>query len=66
MTEDTSGGPDTKIIYKDSGSGEIVTKEYALANPLTTEAHEVPEDATPEDNEGEDTGEHDTLGEADE
>jgi hypothetical protein len=45
MTEDKSGGPDTKFIYKDSGSGLIVSEEYAKANPLTTEKHEVPENA---------------------
>ena len=38
---------DTKVIYRDSATGKIVTREYAEAHPRTTQADTVPEDATP-------------------
>jgi hypothetical protein len=45
MTEDTSGGKATKIIYKDARTGEIVSAEYARENPGHTYALTVPEDS---------------------
>jgi hypothetical protein len=49
MTEDTSGGKATKIIYKDARTGEIVSSEYAQKHPGHTYALTVPEDAPEED-----------------
>lgn len=47
MTDpDTSGDWDTKVIYKSSVTGQIVSKEYAEKHPRTTMAMEVPEHAT--------------------
>ncbi len=31
-----------KVIYRDSGSGEFVTKPYAVKHPKTTERQHVP------------------------
>jgi hypothetical protein len=55
MTEDTSGGKSTKIIYKDARTGKIVSDEYAKQHPGRTYALTVPEDS-------EDTEVCDTLG----
>jgi hypothetical protein len=52
---DTSGGEDTKIIFKDARTGKIVSEEYAMKHKNRTYALEVPEDS-------DDTDEHDTIG----
>ena len=51
MTEDTSGGRDTKIIYKDARTGKIVSDEYAKQHPGRTYAMTVPEDDTEDEGE---------------
>jgi hypothetical protein len=33
--------PDTKIVRRDSGTGEFVTKKYADSHPKTTEKEKV-------------------------
>jgi hypothetical protein len=39
---------DVKVIYRDSVTGQIVSKEYAEAHPGTTQSDTVPEDGTPD------------------
>jgi hypothetical protein len=51
--QDISGGEDTKIIYKSSVTGKIVSKEFAEKHPRTTSSMEVPENANLEDYEDE-------------
>ena len=53
MTEDISGDANTKIIYKSAVTGKIVSKEFADKHPKTTSAMTVPENANPQDYEGE-------------
>jgi hypothetical protein len=38
-----SDDDDTKVIYRSSDTGQIVTKAFAEANPATTERQVVPE-----------------------
>lgn len=50
---DTSGGKNTKYIYKSAVTGKIVSKKFAEKHPKTTSAMLVPENANPDDYVGE-------------